>query len=392
MTTYGNYRFKLSKSVRDNTVNILFLVSFLPVFIVFFLLTSMYYLDISNIVKYTAIAWMIFFVFIKVIIFDKFKLLEFFFWGISFLVIVISSIKTRDLQLIIMCTLLFGCKNINPRLFVGSYMMVGLSLLFFIMYSAKIGIIPSLIYSRNGLMRYSFGIIYPTDFAAHIFYFSCGYLFIFKNKRRVFNTILLLGIAYIVYKMTDARFDAFLIVLLAFSNIFVVILDGRHFRWIWIFPEIFMVFIFVCSSFFDSNIKLLNFVNHVTSGRLSITNMVLNNFGLSLTGQRIVENGWGGQGANLNTNIYQYSYVDSGYMRLLIIYGVLAAILVLTLLSVLIKKSFDSLLVFILLLVAVSAIFEQHFLDLAYNPFFIAALSGIKFIDKKSEIIMGDNA
>ncbi|MCV3556058.1 hypothetical protein [Pediococcus ethanolidurans] len=53
-----------------------------------------------------------------------------------------------------------------------------------------------------------------------------------------------------------------------------------------------LVFSYVTTTFFNSNSNLLTLLNNLFSGRLSIVQGILNQYGIKVFGQKVIENGW----------------------------------------------------------------------------------------------------
>ena len=138
----------------------------------------------------------------------------------------------------------------------------------------------------------------------------------------------------------------------------------------------------IASYFYTANNALFRIANEAFSKRLGISNLAINKYGLSLFGNHVLEHGFGGdQGIH---HFYQsgmsgnYFFIDSSYMRLAIIYGLVIGIFVIIVMSLISLRSAatkDFCLAAIILLVSVSCMIEQHLLDISYDPFLIALLA-----------------
>ncbi len=82
---------------------------------------------------------------------------------------------------------------------------------------------------------------------------------------------------------------------------------------------------------------------------------------------------------NGKTNI-EYFFLDSSYIRLILIYGLiifLMVILAMTLVSIKGYMANDYILCVIILVLSVTGMVEQHLIELVYNPFLIALMATI---------------
>ena len=96
----------------------------------------------------------------------------------------------------------------------------------------------------------------------------------------------------------------------------------------------------------------------------------------------MVEHSWGGTtGMKMFMgDRSKYFFVDSSYLRILILYGVIVFILVLAVLTIISYRSISNAeyaLATVLVIVAVSAVVEQRLVDISYDPFLIALLANV---------------
>ncbi|MCG4787724.1 hypothetical protein L0N33_20610, partial [Roseburia faecis] len=88
-------------------------------------------------------------------------------------------------------------------------------LLAFVVISAMGGLIRNLVYRRDmtNIVRQSFGIAYPTDFAAHVLYLILAYAYLKFGKIKWYDYVVFLAAAGFLVKFSDARLSAYAIVL-----------------------------------------------------------------------------------------------------------------------------------------------------------------------------------
>lgn len=365
--------------------NLLFLIAYIPLLVASSLFTSMYNQIIPNSYMNLVVGASMGILLFKVLFVDKNTLFEYFMFagiGITFF---ISSLGSGSRQLLIFMVVCLMAKKANNNAVIRTYLVVSISILLFVYFSTKIGKIPDLMYTRNLIVRHSYGIIYPTDFAAHVFYICCAYAFLRFEKFNIKDVLFLVFIALILYRQTDARMNAGMIIVLA-----VVIWLGKKERInyiatkIWLVPLLSFFFTYFSTKYYNSNSLFFSFLNKFFSGRLGIVQNIMDEYGLKMFGQKVIEHGWGGNGFYLNTNIFKYTYIDSAYMRLWIIYGVLVTFLFIFIFSYLLKIVKNTKLVLTIALILITGIIEQHFIDIAYNPFFIILVS--EYFKKKGSL------
>mgnify|MGYP004475368097 CR=1 FL=1 len=95
-------------------------------------------------------------------------------------------------------------------------------------------------------------------------------------------------------------------------------------------------------------------------------------YGIKPFGNKIYQNGLGGaSGQNFNFMVDKYTFIDSAYLRLILMYGFIITLLILIYLTYQLSYINDEFLVSILIVVFISSTVEMHMLQVAYNPFFI---------------------
>lgn len=356
----------------------LYFISYIPILLVSILNTTMYYQYIPSAYTKLVIMFSIGILLIKFIFIDEHTFLEYMSIILALIINLLAYYKSDNKYLLIMVIFMVASSALKEKSLILSYLVITIGVLIFAFISTKMGIIPDLVYQRNMLDRHSFGIIYPTDFAAHIFYLMCALTLLRFKRYNLLDFLLLIMVAICLFRYTDARLNTVMILLLALATLILKkmpVLNKSIFKFAWIVPIFSIIFAYLSTYFYSNGSAFFAVLNKLFSGRLGIVQNVLSENGIKLFGQKIIENGWGGKGFYLNTNIYKYTYIDSAFMRLLIIYGVLATILFLFTIVVYLKTVKNAELILIVSLILISGIIEQHFIDIAYNPFLLLLAS-----------------
>ncbi|GAW63292.1 hypothetical protein [Ligilactobacillus acidipiscis] len=244
------------------------------------------------------------------------------------------------------------------------------------------GIIPNEVFARQelSLARNSFGFFTPTDFAARIFFILLAYYmlkkFAFSWKENLFVFVLI----FVIYYLTNARLDTLLLLLLPVSAIFkpflkkIVYCLGKVGSFLISF--LYIMFSILIAACYNSDDQVLSFLNIMLSDRIKIGHQAFREKGVTLLGQHFHEQGNG----LLPSGSFRYFYIDSSYIRLLVIYGVIISSLMLVAIYFLhcrfiSEGSFYYSLGFFL--VIISSAVDQHFLDPSYNVLFLAMFANI---------------
>ncbi|WP_225422884.1 polysaccharide biosynthesis protein [Lactiplantibacillus garii] len=311
--------------------------------------------------------------------------------GLLSLVTIVALISSAH-YLLVTVLLMMGARNVSFRRIVKTYLIVVGSILLLALIASQLGWIKDItFYTEDGIRR-SFGVVYTTDFAAHIFYLGCAYLYLKARKFRLLDLVpVLLGL-FVIYFYTRTMTDTIaMIVLLIGFLCYVYRRQLVHLTFIrvglrynFLALPIVSALIIGISTVFDYNDKILRLLNDFLSNRLVLGHNGLFAYGVKLFGQPwIPVNGWGGDRATTFTNgmgEVTYFFLDSSFLNMLISYGLLLTIIIVVGISGFLYKRTvenDYLLPVIMLAVAISSAFDQHFLEVTYNVFILACFANL---------------
>ena len=261
---------------------------------------------------------------------QKHSLLQWIWLGIGISICIFSFLFAySDRTFLLMIIIMFSMSTVSPeKLLKFSILMILISL-FIICLLALLGIIPNLIFYRNGAIRYSLGTMYPLTFAGFIFYCCAAGIILISNssssKNWIIDLILILASVF-VYKVNGARNDAFNILILILCRFSKFLPDKIN----KILTKISSII--VCSiaflTIFISNIipytsNLYGKMNDLFSGRLQLQYTLFSMYTPKLLEQNIPQNGLG----RATTTVMNYFYIDSSYVRLLFMGGILLFLL-----------------------------------------------------------------
>lgn len=207
----------------------------------------------------------------KLLITDSYTFIQYMFYTIIAVVLMIATIKSGDKQVIILTAFLLMGKGTDDRSVIRAYLFVSIIVLLFSYFSTKLGWIMDLTYTRNMIVRHSYGIVYPTDFAAHIFYVCCAYAFLRYKKYDFKDVSLLTLIALLVYRQTNSRLDSGLIFILGIA---IWIGKNNKFRRLinvsWLMAPLGFIFTYLSTKNFNSGSDFFAVLDKFFSGRLEI--------------------------------------------------------------------------------------------------------------------------
>lgn len=374
----------------------LYETAFIIYFVIAYLQTSTFTLLFDNHtlhrLSFIALALVLF----KIFFFDRQNMKSLIVNMLLITFLLITWRTSDDYNLLSMGIFILGARNVDFRRVVFLYFYIGIVILAVVVFSSSIGLIQNLVYHRGNSLRQSFGIIYPTDFAAHILYLILAYCYLYFGKIKWFQYLIFAIIAYLLILFCNARLSAIAILL-----IIPVIIIGQSARkgrlasqllasLFWIVPA-FLAYLINFITYFYNGKGFEEKINHYLSGRLYFGHLAFEKYGISLFGKHIAEHGWGGrEGLRMakESKMFSYFFVDSSFVRILIMYGFIAIVLLLLVMTFISFRSFvqqDYALASILVIVAISAVLEQRLLDLGYNPFLLALLTSQVYQNKFQE-------
>lgn len=364
----------------------LFLSVFLVHVIFMCLQTTMFKFPgiVFTIEKYLALLLIV----LKIIVFDKYdnKMLLF---GAVLLVdtFLVAGISTYQ-EALIFSIVLLGCKGVDFVKILKVYIAGNIAVLLAAFVASRLDIIEDLVYIRDYVVeRNSFGTIYPTDFAAHIFFLLCVYYYLIKNSIQNRHLLAGLFVSAIVYAFCDTRLDSITMLLLVIG--ISLIHFRKAFTWnkndsfsrlkslmgvfIPYIPVMGFLFMHFMSYFFQPSLTFFRLFDKLLSGRLKLGNKALEDYGITLFGQTVPMNGNGGSLVYLGDN---YFFVDCSYLLVYLRYGIVFLLLVFLIHYWCCKKYTDDMYYLVILtVIVVNCVVAHHMIELAYNPFYLALLA-----------------
>ena len=295
--------------------------------------------------------------------------------------------QTHRLNFLVYSMLLVLLVNVDMKVVLRNYVIVAGILVVGVFLLSLVGMIPNLQYNRAGVIRNSFGFIYPTDFASHCFYLFLAISYLLKDKliwtRSLFGVLL----SAFIIKYCDARLNALSILLATVIFIYFYYSKEKKLKIFALFPYSVVVFASVVTylsyKFSWSNPFLVS-VNKLITGRLALGRNAFDTFGVHLFGTRNVQFiGSGGK----TESVIGYNYVDSSYVQMLFTYGIVPVILLIIIYVVASRKQYKDgqyLLVAILSLIAFNCMIEAFWFVPTYNIFMFLLFTTNTFGEKES--------
>lgn len=310
--------------------------------------------------------------------------------GISFL---ICAFKNDMYSFLFMLAfLIVGAKDISIDKILGVYLIIGIIMMAAAFICSHYGIIENLQYWKNEQMRFSFGAVYPTDFAAHIFYLILAAICLFNRKVYIIEPVIICVVAYVVYKWTIAStsficmagFAFFLIVYCIVAKIKAPIKDNWFSKILSIAPVGLAALFIGMTVAYDANDPRWISINDKLSDRLTNSRLGLDTNGFNLFGKYIEERGWG----KSVIEKADYFYLDDSYIRIMLEYGIIVLVVVLAIFIVASRRAAKAgriTMVVAIAFIALHSFMEHHLVEIAYNPFILCVFANMSSDRRKTD-------
>lgn len=327
---------------------------------------------VSKGIRYTAYLLLVW----NIIQNSRYEHRQFIKYGAGILLSLISYRATGEKQLIFLMLFLMAIVNVHFDKVLKTYLWANGTGILLVLLSCKIGLIPDRFYSssRN---RHSLGFGYPTTVSNYWLYFMLAYLAYRKERLTLAEGLILEGINYYFFVMTDTR-NAFAVSTLALLTAYVLKLwkgkYGKRFLAFFIqhIALLGTTCIAVLTFLWSQKVTVIMSLNELLSNRLLFSYEGLQNYGIRLFGQRIE---WVGGTRDFDIAYKEYNYVDSSYLQILLTYGIVVLLLLIIAYGFLgreIVRAQDWYMGIALIMGALHSIFDPQLLWMQYNVFLLA--------------------
>lgn len=277
--------------------------------------------------------------------------------------------------------LAIGAYNIPYKKIVKIFFWIIVTVLLLAGIAACTSIVLNLIFVKESKLRYSFGMCYPTDYAAYVLFATFyGWIAYGKGKEKIMCFIFVIE-ALFFYKFCVAECSTIVALMAAVMTLYIYWCDSTVEKYnafknlVWLCEKyayiICATLIIPISLVYNSNNRFLAWVDSTLSGRLTLAKEVYDTYGIHAFGKFFRLYGFGGS----EVFVYdKYLFVDSSYCLILLRYGWVMLVALAVLYICIIKKARnngDEIMVSVLALVAVHSIIEHRFPYVDYNVFLL---------------------
>ncbi|KRL02130.1 hypothetical protein [Liquorilactobacillus capillatus] len=374
----------------SNPAEKLYFIGFIVYALVNYLRGTMFTQYLSSPVLYDFMKVSAIFVVIKILLFDSWELKDLTIFLLLGILIEFTCRVSYDYDIYYYGILILGAKGIKFSKILKTYLiLIGAALILTII-ASQVGLVYNITFGRHGtpIVRYALGAVYPTDFAARVFYLMLFYTVFKKFKLSLPEYISLGAVTVAMYVLTDTRLDTVLMLLVILVAIFykyvVRFISYVSAKIMNIMIVAFIMFNIVLAYLFVPSNPIFKIINKILSQRLVYGNMAFKRYNVPLLGQFVPQMGNGG----LHHGPYDYFFIDSSFIRVLMMHGIWAFLFTMILIMFLSYKFISKkyfILEIALLLVILSSVIDQHMWEISFNIIFVGLFAQISDKYKESE-------
>lgn len=323
---------------------------------------------------------------VKVLLFDSYQVRSF--WLSVFLVMIGAAVLffSGYMEPLLWIIMLLGARDVPWRKILQIYIYIVAGIVFLAFCASLLEVIENLQYieESRSVVRNSFGSIYTTDFASHIFSVILALFYLLKERLSIWHYAITAVIAILVFRFCNTRLDVCCIIMLIAAFLLLNIWRKRKTvskkyrsrgyaaaKWIWFMPFA-MLAMTAATVLYTPGNSILERLNQLLTSRLEFGKQGLTQYGFSLFGQQVEMVGNGGTTIQLK----DYFFVDCSYLYIFLRYGFLFLLIVLAVYMLCCRKfQSDPYFLIAIILISINCMIAHHLIELSYNPFALALLA-----------------
>ena len=330
---------------------------------------------------------------IKVFRFDEFSKKTFFVFILLVVEAILVYISSGYMEVFFWILFVMSAKNVSLNKILKVYLIVTISIVLLAFFASMLQVIENLQYNRGDgtRVRNSFGAIYTTDFASHIFMITVSAFYLLRDKLKTWHFVLGAVVGGLVYWFCNTRLDmgCLFLMLICFycisqghiandKNIF---RTGKAKKALIYSMPIAAVFMFAASYFYSSGNSVFLALDSFMSARLKLGHKGLMKYGVTLFGQPIKMVGNGG---TTKVSASQYFFIDCSYLYIFLRYGVLFLLITLAVYVICCQKfQNDPYFIAVIILISINCMIAHHIIELTYNPFALALFAAAPQLEQR---------
>lgn len=293
-----------------------------------------------------------------------------------FLIAIILSINiltlyiTKETSLFLTFLMIICAKNIDAKTFIKRDFIFKLIIIIFVISCYKLGYADNnIMYRDDGLIRNSLGFTHPNRLGLLLFSMCCDLIYIHNKNYKLIDYLFLLFSLIICSVVCDSRSSQIGIIAILIEILYLKMRDRNKSipKGIILLPVMFAIITFLLTFLYSKNISIMYDINKLISNRLLYCLKFFQYYGITLFGNVFEFYGMWGISNRL-------SVLDNAYMHILIHYGILNFILIISLFTKLIKNSITNkkieIIIYIIPFLAYG-LMEHHIFEIQFNSILI---------------------
>lgn len=373
------------KPLKSEIFNSLYLILFTFYLFENFLRSTMFEIHWPEKYHYYLTLFMIFFVIFKFVLSESIDLISTFLMMIVLLSFVVAWLHSGYQELIDLALLIVGACGFDYRKIIQTYLFIAVSLTIYTVISSQLGNVTNLIYDFHGRIRESFGFIYPTDFAAHIFFIVVAWVLFRQERCSYAELIVMVILVLFLAKYSDTRCSEITILSIVFFLIYVkqktriankkgLLYSPSAFSKIcyMLSPFVFAPVMILLCRFYNPKSKIMLTLNQLLTSRLKLGKKTFDNYDITLYGQYIEMNGNGGT----TIRPKNYTFIDCSYISISMRFGLIVFIVVIFLIEYIMFKNINNIYILgLMMIICLHSMIEHHLFEYHYNIFMALPLA-----------------
>lgn len=390
---------KVLTALRLNNGAFLYCLCFSVVFVYTFALTSMYIVPLSIRMAFTTVTAVITAImWYKILLLDvedKWDLIRYVTpVALGSILAMLAAKYSLNSFLSLYYLLIVGSRKVDFRKIAWVNLALGGFGMALVTVLSQVGVLPDLVYQTTRGARHSLGIIYPTDYAAHVFFLLAMYFWLRRGKLRWFELIVYGVIAGLLYYFCSTNLDVACILMLMVLSVLLRLKGvqkwaGRHKDLLVYFLPASAVTVIVVIMLFNSELGLSAWIHdHILSlyMRLDICHHMFYVYFPKLFGQFVPDIGNGGSTVPVPDE--KYSFIDISYVRILLKNGLVTLVSLLLMCTHFVRRRVnkgDLAAAAVFVVITINCAVAHHFLDFSYSVFLLTLFSDFSAFDSHTE-------
>ena len=290
--------------------------------------------------------------------------------------LLVNAIKTRNIRLLLIGVVVISAYNIDIKKILKNILILQLCMTLFVITCSIFGITQDYIIPReNGEVRHSLGFAYTTNLSQIVLFACFIYLYLKDFRIKIEEGVILEILNVLIFYLTDSKTEIF------FFQIMIVVCVLKNMKQIkLLIPKISNLFAksYIVLIILSIGMVLIyplggimKSINSALSGRLSIQNEVISDGNVKLFGSNIKMVGYGIEDVLKYGGKIKYNYIDSEYIQILVINGIIAATFMVIILSKVLLKLNEKMKykdLFFIYIFLIFGLVNPRIIDLMYSP------------------------